>query len=484
MSQHDKTLSQLAVEAMQGRRAAPYPPTGNTGGISRHGIDAKGKNAGQTPGGVGDAAAPVPQNTPPRTRRSRARQTSADMQRFLDLWFFDWLTTTVQNPETGKGQRPEGAVGDQLEADAVMTMTRWALSQGLHCIGIGTGSDGFEAGARLALSPVDKETVGRIRSGHKTNMPGLELTGADGACDRLARSALDLLGPVLIARADATLDWSQPGLWDDLLAYAQRETGSGAGKGMNAPRITISETGRTFYWGGEAVSVKVYEKDKERFARDKIEAEDVDEDLVRVEFTFRPDTDQKAAFAALTPGQMIGTSRWARRMVIEMAQLIGYAGRDADMAETRVERMPDASTVHDRAEHVIRQAARTCIGAAAESIVREEHDGDWNVAIDPDRLHARAMALISSQISDMGTAVTFVTNAGLERVRSGEERAQLMAEQLEDWIGQRRKDREAARGRLLSALDQVGLGVSSSGAVAAAAASSGASVSAGSPPPF
>jgi len=469
------SLSQRAQATV--RRSA-YPPIGNTGGISRHGIDTEGKNAPSNDKIDSHAASDVPQNTPPlRARRSRARQTTADIQKFLGFWFFDWLTTTIQNPETGKGSRPDGAAGDQLETDAVQTMMSWAVSQGLHCIGVGTGSDGFEAGAKLALSPVDKETVGRVRSGHKTNMPGLELSGADGACDPLARSALDLLGPVLVARADVSLDWSQPGLWDDLLAYAQAQTGKGAGKGMMQPRIMTSETGRTFYWGSKTVGVRVYEKDKERAANGKIAVDDADPDLVRIEFTFRPETRRKAAFAALNPGQMIGTSRWARRMVIALAQMIGYAGQDADMSETKVSEMPDASTVHDRAAHVIKQAAKTCIKAAADLIRMEDHGGDWSqTVIDPNRLHHRAMRLISEQIADMGTATSFVLDAGLDRLRTQEERAEEMAFMLSDWINDRRKEKVLARDRLTAAVVQAGLGVPSS-----SAASSGASGGAGAP---
>lgn len=467
MSSHDKSLSLsgaalLAMhdrQRLKGASAAALkafnPPISNTGGISGQSPEIKAK----PPRMASQDDAPEPQNTPPDIRASRARQTTPRMQAFLRLWFWDWMRLTVQNPQTGKGTKS----GPVMEDAAVATMTRWAVSQGLHCIGIGNGTDGYMAGGRFALSPVDKETVGGIRAGHKTNMPGLELTGADGACDALARSAVSLLGPVLLARADVSFDVSHAGLWDDLLAYTRGQTGQGAGRGLKPPTVIESETGRTIYWGSKDTRIKIYEKDLERVAKGKLAIEDADLNLVRIEVTFRPATKEKAAFAKLSPGEMLGTRRFVRRFVEDLGRMVGYTGKGDTMGETRVEAQPDAATIEDRASHVIKQAARTCIKAAASRIVHEQFDGDWHRAvIDPRELHARAVDLISDQIEDMGTATAFVIGAGLDEVREDEERATIMAAELSDWIAARQVEREEAQVRLAMAMVQNGAGVPSS----------------------
>lgn len=358
------------------------------------------------------------------------------MARFLDLWFFDWLTVTIPNPTTGKGQRPEaGGKSDEMEREAILRLARWARSHDLHQIRIGNGSDGFRAGLHLGWTPADKERVATIRAGHSTNMPSLELPGADGACDDLARSALARLGPVLVARADVSLDLSRPGLWDALHRYAVHQTGAGGGRGMKPPRVIHSDLGRTFYWGGDAVSLKVYEKDLERVARGKLAPADADQNLVRIEFTFRPETRKKAAFARLSPGEMIGTSVWARRFVEHLARITGAAEATDEMGKVRVAELADASTVEDRARHVIGQAVKTCIAAAAFGVVRDEFGGKWGAAMmRPSVLIRRATEMIERQITEMGVADQFVETAGLDKLRTREERAALMADQPDSYL--------------------------------------------------
>lgn len=461
MSDQSQSLSARAVAAMR-----PNPPNGNTGGISRHGIVPNGENAWTAKPEPSKLPADVPQNTPPRKRASRARKTSPAMQDFLGLWFLDWLTLTIPNPKTGKGSRPQGDDGEAIQREAELRLMMWARTQGLWSLRVGNGSDGFKGAALLGWKPTDKERVASVRSGHATNMPSLEITGGDGACDDLAESARRLLGPVLVARADVTLDMSQPDLWDDLLAYAKDQSGTGAGKGMKAPRVMAGECGRTFYWGGDGVSVRVYEKDLERVARGKLDRADADEDLVRVEFTFRPESRRKAAFADLTPGEMLGTSRWARRMVETLGQMVGYTARGDTMGETKVREMPDATTTEQRAQRVIRQAAKTTIAAAAAGIVIRDFGGDWNAAeFDAETLHAAAVSLISDELRDLGTAADFIETNGLERVQDDDERAAHMARALRVYLSEQASETERAKAGLEAAMRHAGVGSSSSNVV-------------------
>lgn len=471
MSEKPETLSQRAVAVMSARPS--YPPNGNTGGISRHSIVHNGKNARTSKPEASKPSTDLPQNTPPLGRASRAKRTTSRMADFLGLWFLDWLTLTVPNPETGKGTRSPGDAGERMVAEAEKRLALWSVTQSLWTIRVGNGSDGFKAGAHMGLTPHDKDRVATIRTGHASNMPSLEIPGGDGACARLAPSALRLLGPAMVARADVSLDWSQPGLWDDLLAYAQAQTGTGAGAGMKAPMVTTSGCGRTFTWGskkGSGVSVKVYEKDLERVAKGKLDIAQADPDLVRIEFTFRPETKKKAAFAKLSPAQMLCTSRWVRRMVETVGRMVRFTEKGDTMAEQKVTDMPDPTTIKERAEHVIRQAARTTVMAAAAEMVARDFAGDWSAAeIDPAALHEAATDMIAQELARLGTAHDFVMRNGLEGVRTHEQRAVRMLEELRGYIDQQSKETAESQARLTDALADIqrgsGVGSSSSNVV-------------------
>lgn len=461
-----ESLSQRAIAAMSARRQ--NPPDGNTGGISRHHVERKAENLQTATPEASKQAAPLPQNTPPCGRASRAKKTTDRMTDFLEKWFLDWLTLTVPNPQTGKGTRSSGDAGEHMVAEAEKRLAIWSVTQSLWTIRVGNGSDGFKAGAHMGLTPHDKDRVATIRTGHASNMPSLELPGADGACARLAPSALKMLGPVMVARADVSFDWSQKGLWDDLFAYAKANAGKGAGAGMGEPMVTSSETGRTFKWGnrkGGGVSVKVYQKDLERVAKGKLDAAQADPDLVRVEFTFRPETKKKAAFAKLSPAQMLCTSRWVRRMVETLGRMIDYTDKGDMMAEQKVRDMPDATTIKERAEHVIRQAARTTVMAAAAEMVARDFGGDWSAAeIDAGALHEAATDMIARELARLGTAHDFVARHGLDEVRTHEERAAGMVWELRAYLERQSQETAESQMRLADALAevQVGSGVGSS----------------------
>lgn len=466
MSENNKSLSEQAVAAMQAGRQ--NPPNGNTGGIPGHPVECTSESAQTAKPETLKTADSLPQNTPPSVRASRAKKTTDRMADFLGLWFLDWLTVTVPNPETGKGTRSPGDAGARMVAEAETRLAVWSVTQKLWTIRVGNGSDGFKAGAHMGLTPHDKDRVATIRSGHASNMPSLEIPGGDGACARLAPSALTLLGPVMVARADVTLDWSQRGLWDDLLAYAKAQTGTGAGAGMKAPLVTTNGCGRTFTWGskkGSGVSVKVYEKDLERVAKGKLDAAQADPDLVRVEFTFRPETKKKAAFAKLLPGQMLCTSRWVRRMVETLGRMVDFTDKGDTMAEQKVRDMPDATTIKERAQHVIRQAARTTVMAAAAEMVARDFGGDWSTAeIDAAELHEAATDMIAQELARLGTAHDFVMRNGLDAVRTHEERAAGMVWELRAYLEQQSQETAESQVRLTKALAdaQVGSGVGSS----------------------
>lgn len=446
----------------------PNPPYGNTGGSLRQAVDNKGEK--RTFSGLSAS------KCPPLKRATRARLTSPRMAAFADLWFFDWLTLTVPNGLTGTGEKRrstpakraeamrldgpdrkaelarldrEDAEGMREEDEAVNRLCLFAVVQGLRPQRIGKGSDGYKGGLNYGESPTDEDRLLTVRAGHKGNMPGVEISGGDGACERLAPHALTLLGPVLLARADVSLDWSQEGLYEALLDYARRM--SRATK-MASPRIIESDTGRTFYWGKGESSVRVYHKDLERVARGKIAPADADPNLIRVEFTFAPKSNDKAGMARLAScgaGHLLGVSHWVRNMVEEVGRLTGATERGDRMGVERREKRPDPKTVGDRSNHGLEQYAKTHCSAVVAQIVREEFGGDWLKAeISPQRVKEAVLERVARHLDASEAPALVVSRLGLDAVRDIEAEASRNAVSLRDWM-RRQQDEEETAGRML-----------------------------------
>lgn len=451
------------------------PPNGNTGGILCH-PNAEGvkspANAGcdMSQGGTKSSlensegnlkSTKVAKNTPPlrvvaddekpKKKRTRAKQTAPGLAALLDGFFFDWLTITAMNPATGKGvRRPlatrKEAIEDMRFAESWYDRAAlWAVSQGLHQSRVGRGTDGYRAGAVLVAKPGSPERVASIRAGHATNMPGIEIPGGLGMAAKLAPSALECLGAVLVARADAAFDYSHPDLMEGLIEYAKAASGTGAGKGMEPPSVIEKDGAKTMYWGRDEVRVRVYQKDLERVARGHIKRADADPNLVRVEFIFRPKKAKKAAFAALSPGQMVRTSVWARRMVEHLGQIIGIAKEGDVLARQEIKEAPDPRTYEERAEAGVSMYARTLCGAAVARLVDRRFGGNWALAeIQPDAVENEVMAMVREVLRTKGAAARFVEENGLVETMNDRHRAAFMQAQMVDFLkNQAQKDKEA-----------------------------------------
>lgn len=455
-------------------------PDSNTGCSLRHGVDNTGKN--ETP--VNSGAAGVPQTTPPpkKARSSRARKTSPCLEAWLDHWFFDWLSITIPNSKNGKGERrgtnaveyaeanaindpeerkraleaygDEAEVGRREDRDGCDTLCLWAVSQDLHYTRVGTAPNGYGGGLTYGADPVSTECLALVQSGHKRNMPGLIIPGGNGVCSLLAPKALRLLGPVLLARADVSWDWSQEGYFDALLAYAQAASKRAS---MAAPRLLVSDSGRTFYWGNsEGTSVTVYEKDLERVAKSRLAPEDADPNLVRVEFRIAPEVADKAGMAMIArdhgPGALLGTSLWVRTMVEHIGEITGVTEKGATMAVTRVEKAPDPRTCADRAAYGLTQYAGTLCSAVVSQIVQDKHAGDWRAAeISSEEIREGVMELVASFMQGTGAAEAAVSRLGVDRARSIEAEALRGSRDLQEWIRRQEEDRDRAQSELLDA---------------------------------
>ena len=435
------------------------PPYSNTGGASRT-LKPKSLKVNPNTGNVilengGGTEADVPQTTPGarKKRASRAKTNSPEMQAFLAQWFFDYMSLTIPNSVNGKGQRVVGEKGDAEVAGAEATLFTWAVKSDLYEQRLGRGADGFPGACHLGADP-NGARLATIRIGHNTVMPNLDIPGGDGACAVLAVSALTDLGPVLVARADVSWDHSKVGLFDELLDYARLAS---TGKSMKAPRLIESDTGRTFYWGKGETTVKVYQKGLERVARGKLSAEAADEDLVRIEFTFRPKKGRKAGYAIKAreegPGALLGSVHWVRKMIAFLAEITDQA-EDTTLAVSRILSTPDPRTIWDKAEHGLQQYARTFCRAAAARIVHDEFDGDYRAAtIAPELLLDATLDFVSGALADAAHDV--IAAQGLDAVRELEEEATRLRLRLNDWIERQAAEADDARSKLLEYVEDM-----------------------------
>lgn len=226
-----------------------------------------------------------------KAKSERAESTHPALSDLLSQFFFDWYQVTLPNRE-GKASCMVGGVE---EAEAIGAAFDWARTQGLHPGRIMGGHNGYRAALPFTDGPESAEPVFRVNSGSTGGlMPNLMLTGGHGACARLAPALQRAFPGARLSRADAALDWSQAGLWDAL--HRMAKTLARGNVKLGGVRTIESDTGRTFYLGSRTstVSLRVYEKDRERAAKGVIDAADIDPDLIRIEWTFRPQSKSKA----------------------------------------------------------------------------------------------------------------------------------------------------------------------------------------------
>ena len=445
VSQADKGAAlDVMLDAFLNAESDHTPRDGNTGGTLRQSADFNEENHAEK-------CLPkesIPQTTPPlpEGRKSREKVTTEDMSQFLKLWFFDWLSVTIPNSVDGKGTKAEGLKGLAESDKASKRLFLWTTLKGLHVMRVGKGTDKYLGAAHLAFDPTAKDRVASIRDGHSANMPNIELTGANGMCAELAPLALSELGPVLIARADSSWDVSQAGLWDDLYDLLCQMS---VQHKMEMPRVEGTEQkGRTIYFGSGEASVKIYEKSFELLAKGKIEEADLDENLVRIEFTFRPKKGKKAGLAKIArdegAGSLLRTTRWVRSLTEQLAVMTKQAIKDqAELAVGRVTETPDVKRPQKMAKVAVQQYARTLCRGAISEIVQNEWAGDWHAAVvDPDEVVSSICRLVVEEVE--GVAFDLCQQYGVIEVMEMEQEADRQKELLDVWMSDQKRRTDQA----------------------------------------
>jgi hypothetical protein len=465
-AQATAALHRRDMSQPHGTECADTSRNGNTGGTLRHHTDFIKESRDK----ARLSETPLPQTTPPcgSSRKSRAKKTTPEMEKFLDGFFFDWLSLTAPNSEDGKGKRIMGEEGqpdaqerfeqgERENSEAASRLFLWATLYGFRVIRIGKGTDGYNGGAHFGFTPVDKDRIVTIRDGHSVNMPNIEITGADGYCSEIALDALAQLGPMLASRIDSARDLSQAGLWDASFEMACKLA---LQSGMEQPRVMGTEGGgRSYKMGKGEASVTVYEKDFERFADGKIAKEDIDENLVRFEFRFRPVKERKSGLAKIAAeggaGALISTTKWVRTFVEKLAVLTDYATEsDAKIGVGRVTGTPDVKRPTESAKAIIKQYRRSLCNGAIAQIVNNDFDGDWGAAkVDPDAVIDAVCSMVRDGVS--GVVDDLCERHGLMVVHSVEAEADRQQELLDVWMIEQNKRTRMAQIKLGERADRM-----------------------------
>lgn len=344
----------------------------------------------------------------------------------LNAFFFDWWQATLPN----KHGKSFGEPGGEDECRAIGSVIDWAEGQGLRPGQPGSGRNGYRSSIPF-MRPGSLEAVVTLATGSASQiMPNLCLTGAHGACASLAAEAREAFPGARLSRADTALDWSQEGLWDEL--HRMAKTLAKANPKLGGVRTITSDTGRTFYVGSgkSTVSLRVYEKDRERAARGVIAEEDVDPDLIRIEFSFRPQSKSKAGMAKLEPGQMIRSSVWAREFMSRAAEIMDVTENFTKLGKQEVEREVTEKTLQGTVEHGVSQYGRALARLAAWRIVERDFGGSYTDAvISPEEITGEVLDVVAELFPGTGAAMRVIEEERLEAEWTAEElRDDLTAE--------------------------------------------------------
>lgn len=130
-----------------------------------------------------------------------------------------------------------------------------------------------------------------------------------------------------VSRADACVDYVEPGAYDRLQAIAVQVAREKRVKVGTAGDHLVTLKGRTMYLGAPSshTRLRLYDKAEElrqKFAQDPARLAAVPEELARLECQVRPQTPQAKALAAtVDPVVLMGSAAWMRELMRQVAGL-------------------------------------------------------------------------------------------------------------------------------------------------------------------
>lgn len=303
--------------------------------------------------------------------------------------FFDWFQFSLVN-EHGLAECDAGSEAERiLFRSAVSFFVDRRLLAGTP----GRGAGVYRARLPFVRRLGDRESVGSLAFHAVTgSSPNVTISGADGLCATLAPAAQKEFTGARLSRADVAFDISHPDAFAALVRVsealkASRDMQSRKKVGAKPLRFTVmdsGEQGKTAYLGekGAEVSVKFYLKDLERVHDGKKKREDADFDpnLVRVEFTFRPDSKSKKGMFALAPHQFVLGKLFSRDFVQRLFHEL--TGKTCKLKPVKVRREVSDPSLERAFVNGISQYGPTFLKLAARQLF-EESPSHWGAELEP-----------------------------------------------------------------------------------------------------
>lgn len=317
-------------------------------------------------------------NCPKKSKSCKPSKKDADaLKALLNEMFFDWFQFTL--PSISGGAKIVKNGEDKVAVQNVLIFSR---KNGLHALGACGGNNGYGSGLMFSAGLGQKETVAKLNTCSKTGiMPNVQFSGGKGLCAKIAPLAQQTFYGASLSRADVSYDISQEGLFDDL--YAMACSMSEENKKIGKPNIVgkLAE-GMSFYLGSKksVTSIKVYQKDMERAKKGEINWIDADPHLVRIEVTFRPQSNAKKAYFKMSPADMIATSAMAREFMSNAAKIMNFTDQKTKIRLKKVDRVMKEKTLETTVRHGFKQYAPSIMKLATKNIIDRDYGGKVNAA--------------------------------------------------------------------------------------------------------
>lgn len=392
-----------------------------------------------------------------KKRKSRAAKTDDALQGVIDSFEFDYFQGVLPNRD-GAGTC---VVGGREEHASMARAVKFFESHGLRFGKPTSGGRGYGNGLPF-FHEDSTEAVGFIASGSTTGgMPNVTIKGGHGLCADLAPMLQAAFPGIRATRIDVCTDIiGSDDTFDELLEMSR--TFCHARK-MHAPEVLGTETpeyGRTFYVGSRkesSVFLRVYEKGKaENLKAQKAGNEQTaDPRWIRLEFQHQKiEGRKKAAFAAMTPGELVCVRDWPRFWIASAAKVIGLTDAIGKAARHIAEFEPTVRTLHTTAEWGIKQYGRVFCTIGMRELVRRNHDGDYSDAvIDENDLALEASEVFRAYLLDSGKAVAIIDEFRLNICERPDQRADEASTRLQQ---ERMRGLELRAERRSNLADQVG----------------------------
>lgn len=276
---------------------------------------------------------------------------------------FDWYELTVLSLETATGNFDPKNKEEEHAATTFLTSFLRSLRL-IPFVNNTSGRNGYRASLPFRSSLSEMDAIATVYHSSKESMPHLTLTGAEGQCHPIVDAFRRTGAPHIVSRVDNRMDTSKEGLMDHLIEKFHTDEG-------NSLLIDSGPLGRCLYLNSSQSSVRIrmYEKDLERVARNKISGDEADPHLVRIEMQVRPSSEKKFVYSSMSSADIVRSNPKMRRVIKTIAE---FCEIDGAVEIVKARKITFARTASSIADHGMKQYAMSFARAALADIASDE----------------------------------------------------------------------------------------------------------------